>query len=232
MPGQDESKRIEPISSSEPRRRIDLDPTDTEATAKAKFDEAMQKADTSKVERRVVTPEPSVIQQSPMDAAKISQQDAIKVAPLQKDMLAQASDIRSRIDRPRAILREIEQLPADQKIKDRVLSSPELSKSIGHVERSLQEAVQLTTGVEVGSVAKVDKPPLKKFLTYLTESDKRLTTIMNEIQALDMQKQKLTPERLLAIQVKMGFVQQQLEFFTTALSKSLDSIKTLMNVQI
>lgn len=233
MPGQDEGKKIEPISSSEPRRQVNIESTDAESSTKTKFDEAMQKADTSKVERRVIPPEPpAVTKQSPMEAAVRISQEPAKVTPTPKSVLDQATNLRSSLDRPRAVLLEIQRLPADPKIKDAALSSRELSDQIGHVERSLREATQLTTGVEVGSTVPVDKPPLTKFLGYLTESDKRLTTIMDEIRALDIQKNKLTPEKLLAIQIKMGFMQQQLEFFTATLSKSLDSIKTLMNVQI
>jgi hypothetical protein len=37
---------------------------------------------------------------------------------------------------------------------------------------------------------------------------------------------------MLAMQVKVGFVQQEMEFFTGMLNKALESTKTLMNVQV
>jgi len=43
---------------------------------------------------------------------------------------------------------------------------------------------------------------------------------------------KLTAGRLLAVQVKLSFVQQELEFFTNVLNKALESTKTIMNIQV
>ena len=43
---------------------------------------------------------------------------------------------------------------------------------------------------------------------------------------------QITPANMLAIQMKMGYVQQQIELFTSLLNKALESTKTIMNVQV
>jgi len=55
-----------------------------------------------------------------------------------------------------------------------------LNVSIEHIEKSLQDVTKLTKGVEIGATKAIDttKPPLVRFLTYLTESDKKLNTFL------------------------------------------------------
>jgi len=102
-----------------------------------------------------------------------------------------------------------------------------------HIDSSLRTAVG-KVGVEVTdqTVKPLTPNPMVTFLNYLTTSDHKLSTLISEVKALDISKNRLTPEKLLAVQIKLGFVQQELEFFTNILNKALESIKTTMNVQI
>ena len=101
-----------------------------------------------------------------------------------------------------------------------------------HMDRALRDVSKMVTGVEAGTLVDQEKPPLVRFLKYLTESDKRLSTAVDEISALDKSKEKLTPQQLMSVQIKLNFIQQELEFFSNALGKGLDALKTIMNVQI
>jgi len=231
MPGHEPHKRVEPIEKVEPQRsepRID----DTETATAAKFDEALQKADPSKVERREEKPPeiqpPPVERESPMEMATKVAHEAPKSSATVSGIVEQTSSISRSLARPRAVLLDSKELVAQLDKK----TINDLSSSIQHADRALQDAIKIGTEVEVGSLVPAEKPAFTKFLHFLTEGEKRLSGFMDEIKALDLQKQKLTPERLLAVQVKLGFVQQQLEFFTTTLNKGLESIKTVMNVQI
>ena len=96
----------------------------------------------------------------------------------------------------------------------------------------------MTTGVEVGSslvsgaTAAGEKSPAVRFLSFLTESDRKLGHFVDELNSLQLGGQKLTPDKLFAVQVKLSFIQTEVEFFTATLNKALESTKTLMNVQI
>jgi hypothetical protein len=47
-----------------------------------------------------------------------------------------------------------------------------------------------------------------------------------------LQKDQISPASMLAIQIKVGFISQELDFFTGILNKALESTKTIMNVQV
>jgi hypothetical protein len=200
-----------------------------------KFDEAVRNADPSRIERRDI---PAGIEPTTSEAVK--RQSLIELAgsapggpppqvtPTPKALEGQAADLRKQMERPRAVLLNTSTtvaLPPGDVAK--------LSGHLEHVDRGLRDISRMTTGVEVGSAAlPTEKSPAVRFLSLLTESDKHLGNFVNEIKGLKIGQQRLSPETLFAVQIKLNFVQQELEFFTTTLSKALESTKTIMNVQI
>jgi len=243
MPPQEPPKRIEPIEGVESQKPLRVEPSETgeEGPSKVKFEEAMEKADPSKVEQRPIEPKPEKIaeeatgiKENPLEmAAKASQKTTEKAPITPEELMTQVKKIKNGFERPRAVLlRANDVLPADafEKLPEEMVA--ELSGGIEHMDRSLREASKLTTGVEVGSAIDTEKPPLVRYLGYLTESDKRLSTFISDLSALDLQKTRLSPSIMMAIQIKMGFIQQELEFFTATLNKALESVKTIFNVQI
>lgn len=236
MPGEQERQheRVEPISGSESRRKVEaysVGEGEEIAAAKAKFDKAIDIADPSKVELRQkeqVAKEIAIVEgkkESLVDLARKTA-EAPKAPPTISEIEAQATRIRKDIERPRALLLAI----ADTKVE--LPGTAKLSAHIEHMDRALRDVTKLTTGVEAGTLVDNEKPPLVKFLRYLTEGDKRLASAAQEVAALSNTKERLSPEKLLAVQVKLNFIQQELEFFSNALSKGVESIKTIMNVQI
>jgi hypothetical protein len=238
MPSHEEFKRIEPISGSEPSKvQLSNEASEGEGPSKVKFDDAVSRADPSKVERRDIAAaqEPVVAEAkkpSLMEVATKVTAEPAKVTPTPKQLEAQASDLRRQMQKPRAVLLDAnETMPA-------VLGNLNpndvnlLSGHLEHMDRALKDVSQLTTGVEGGSLIPHEKTPAVKFLTYLTESDKKLGGIVDEIKNLQNSPQKLTPATLFAVQIKLGFIQTEMEFFTATLNKALESTKTLMNVQI
>ena len=242
MSGQEGHKRVEPISGSEPRRQVDaLAAREAEeaAAAQAKFEKAVESADISKVEVRpkehVVSDVVSAEQKergSLVDLARKAAQTP-KAPPTVEELDALATRIRKNSEYPRAQLLAVSTVSPDAatmaKIGDQVTA---MSGHIEHMDRALRDITKVTTRVEAGTLVDHEKPPLVRFLKYLTESDKRLSTTVQEISALNATPQKLTPQQLLSVQVKLNFIQQELEFFTNALSKGIESVKTIMNVQI
>jgi len=235
MPEREPYKKVEPIGFEE-SRKVERTPADADSggPSKVKFEEAVQKADTSKIELRrpIEAAHEKVVEstqkQSLLDLASAKVAEKPQVAPVPKDIEQQATSLREALERPRATLYDNQNLIVDAS------AVSALSANVEHIDRALQDALHLTTNVEVGSAipAPTTKPPLERFLNFLTESDRRLSGIISEVQGLQLEKQRLTPATLLAMQVKIGFIQQELEFFTTTLNKALESTKTIMNVQI
>lgn len=74
--------------------------------------------------------------------------------------------------------------------------------------------------------------PLQKFIGHLTHGQAQLESLSTDVTNLANEKTTLHPSQMLALQVKIGFINQELEFFASALNKSLESFKTIMNVQV
>jgi hypothetical protein len=234
-----EFEKIEPVSGAESShlRATAADPKD--ALRKADFESAIEKADVSRVERRevaAVSPPPVEVpanqpaKESLMELAKKTTQEVPKVAPTPSDLSTQAARLHQRLQTVEAGLTRIQNIEVplpDETVK-------KLSSHIEHIDRGLRDVTKLTKGVEVGAIKAIgaEKPPLVRFLSYLTESDKKLNTFFDELGGLKIGEQKLTPDVLMAIQIKMGFISQELDFFTSMLNKALESTKTVMNIQI
>lgn len=71
-----------------------------------------------------------------------------------------------------------------------------------------------------------------KFIDNLTSSQKQLVDIQQSIEKMSASGKALSPGDMLAVQIKMNYVQQQMELFTNMLNKALEATKTVMNVQV
>lgn len=108
-----------------------------------------------------------------------------------------------------------------------------LRSKLTHIDESLKIALS-KVGVDY---VPADKPagllsPIQRFIGMLTHGQHQLETLSGEVQRLQDNKDSMSAASLLAVQLKVGFIQQELEFFSSLLNKSLESIKTLMNVQV
>lgn len=68
-----------------------------------------------------------------------------------------------------------------------------------------------------------------RFINLLSNSQNQLEVLVNQLGAHEG---RLSPADMLTIQIKVGYVQQQIELFTNLLNKALESTKTIMNVQV
>jgi len=227
-------ERIEPVSGVGGGSGVKFDPTDAaEAAQKSKFDIALEQADPTKVEKREVLPPPTQVPQdqpvrdSVMDLAKTSVQ-VPKVATNPSDISSQAAQLRKQLS---GAAQTVEKF---QKSSIPPTETTKLNSFIEHIDQGLRDVTKLVKGVEVGALKGIEgsKPPMVRFLSYLTDSDTHLSKFMDELGGLKIGQQKLSPDVLLAVQVKLSFISQELDFFTTTLSKALESTKTVMNVQI
>lgn len=110
-----------------------------------------------------------------------------------------------------------------------------LRNRLSHIDDNLKIALS-KAGVEYTpppSTPAGGKPnPVDRFVGFLTNSQHQLETLHGTIENLNITGAQLSPVNMLAIQMKMGYVQQQIELFTSLLNKALESTKTIMNVQV
>lgn len=111
-----------------------------------------------------------------------------------------------------------------------------LKNKLAHIDESLKVALN-RAGVEYKphDITNQKTPPfspIERFIGFLTHGQAELQKLATEVQTLGSNKEGFSPANMLAVQVKVNFIQQEIEFFTNVLNKSLESIKTIMNVQI
>ncbi|MBA2727052.1 MAG: hypothetical protein H0U49_02630 [Parachlamydiaceae bacterium] len=142
-------------------------------------------------------------------------------------LVAQAQEVITKIDE----LKEKLSTP-NLEIKGSVQNL--LTNKLSHIDESLKVALS-KAGVEYDvapSVSRQSSNPIERFLGFLQDSQSRLNTLSSDVSTMAATKGEFTPALMLSMQVKVGFVQQELEFFTALLNKALESTKTIMNVQV
>lgn len=108
-----------------------------------------------------------------------------------------------------------------------------LKNRLAHIDDALRIALSKAGLEHQSPVAQAaGTNPIGKFLGYLTHGQYQLEHLGTSINALQSKGMNITPADMLLIQVKLNQVQQELEFVTNALNKLLESVKTLMNVQV
>lgn len=147
-----------------------------------------------------------------------------KVQPT--DIVAQAQDVIARMSE----IKEQLALP-DQSIKPAYRNL--LKNKLTHIDENLKIALS-AAGIE--SVPPPTKAatnnPIDRFLGFLTDGQAQLSTIAKEVETMHLNKNNINAASMLAVQIKVGFIQQELEFFSSVLNKALESTKTIMNVQV
>jgi hypothetical protein len=108
-----------------------------------------------------------------------------------------------------------------------------LRNKLSHIDENLKIALH-RAGVEYVPPQKVEAPknPIERFLGFLTDGQHQLNTLANDVNLMHLNRKEITPASMLAVQIKVGFIQQELEFFAALLNKALESTKTIMNVQV
>ncbi|MCB1113060.1 MAG: hypothetical protein H7A37_01750 [Chlamydiales bacterium] len=109
-----------------------------------------------------------------------------------------------------------------------------LSNKLSHMDESLRITLD-KAGLEYKPPEALLGPnnsPIERFLGYLTHGQETLGTLGDEVRAWGANEGSMNPAMMLAVQIKVGYMQQEIEFFTSLLNKALESTKTIMNVQV
>lgn len=112
-----------------------------------------------------------------------------------------------------------------------------MNNKLTHIDESLKVAlnragVEYTPQVAAAPATSNLAGPIEKFIGLLTHGQYQMQHLSQEVSKMGGANANFTPADMLAIQIKVGYVQQEIELFTNILNKSLESIKTIMNVQI
>lgn len=108
-----------------------------------------------------------------------------------------------------------------------------LQNKLTHIDENLRIALS-KAGVEykVPEAQPKSNNPIDRFLGFLTDGQYQLQHLSKDLEGMANQRGQISPASMLAIQVKVTFITQELEFFTSVLNKALESTKTIMNVQV
>lgn len=143
-------------------------------------------------------------------------------------LVAQTQDVIKRIEDVKTQLAS-----PDLQLKDSVQNL--LKNKLSHIDDSLKVVMNRAgleyspqpAGSQTGLVA-----PIERFIGFLTHGQYQLQKLASDVQMMHLNKEEISPASMLAIQIKVGYVQQEIEFFANMLNKALESTKTIMNVQI
>lgn len=149
----------------------------------------------------------------------ISRASPTEIAQQADKLIAQLDEVKGKLS------------TSDLQIKDSVQTL--LRSKLSHIDESLKVALS-KAGVEYTPPEKQAgiATPIERFLGFLTHAQHQLENLGEGVQSLTAMKGQLSPATMLAIQVKVGYVQQEVELFTSLLNKLLESTKTVMNVQV
>lgn len=74
--------------------------------------------------------------------------------------------------------------------------------------------------------------PIQKFLSLVTDGQNQLEETQNQLNAISSKGESLNPADMLLVQIKLNKAQQELAFSSMILSKAVDDMKMLMNIQL
>jgi hypothetical protein len=142
------------------------------------------------------------------------------------ELASQADDVIAQID----ILKDKLETP-NLEIKGPVQTL--LRNKLNHIDENLKIALD-KAGLDY---VPPEKPtslakPVEKFLGLLTHSQSQLETLAEDVRTMSLMDKELSPASMLLIQIKVSYIQQEIELFTSMLNKALESTKTIMNVQV
>jgi hypothetical protein len=232
-------EKIEGVEKVGTPKLQELDVTSAEevsAPTRVKFDDAVAKAESKwdhaqKRDLAVASTEENATKLSPIVEMSVSEKRIERLKPVTVEQVVQYAD--GARDKIRTAVTAVEDAQKSPNARISPAHDAILTDKLIHIDSSLKTSLS-KVGVEVQAqdIAKTGQPPLVKFLNYLSNGDRQLNTLVTEIQSINVTKERLTPEKLLAVQIKLNFVQQELEFFTNVLNKAVEGTKTIMNVQV
>ncbi len=197
----------------------------TQFANKEQFDKLM--AQDTKVQNQQVTKTEPSDKSSIIDQVRDlhNKSDGWKISMHNDDLIAQARDAVSKMEEIKGKLNtpELQFKAPVQRL---------LNNKLNHVNENLQIALNKAgieyQNIEAPGTGKTN--PIERFFGLLSDGQHKLETLSSNLSM--MKEGEVSPTKMLAIQIKVGFAQQEIELFSSMLNKALESTKTVMNVQV
>lgn len=188
---------------------------------------------------------------SPAFQQSLSTQEIGNAAGQKPSLFDTVKDIQSRVDHlhranPQDLVAQAnEAIQKIESVKHTLATSPDLQlrgslqssmkNSLSHIDENLKIALS-KAGVEYNPNQPVAgneaTNPIERFLGFLTHGQSSLENLTAELSQAHLKKGEISPADMLSVQIKIGYIQNEIDFFTTALNKFLESTKTVLNVQV
>jgi len=200
-----------------------------QASNKEHFDALMKAQATQPVTQKIAGLDKNDLssKSSLMDEVRNLNQQVEKIKVNPKDLVAQADEVINHIE-------SIKQKLATPNLELKPSTQTVLQNKIAHIDENLRVAMS-KAGLEYTAAPNADSKlvnPIERFLGFLTNGQQQLNSLSSEIETMHLNNKEISPANMLRIQMKVGYVTQEIEFFTAVLNKALDSTKTIMNVQV
>jgi hypothetical protein len=221
----DRIEKIEEISSK--GKATTVEPEERVSPNKERFDSMLNR------ESKESVPVETSIKETPhlVEAAQKTQQPGVTPEKSSTEqLLSQTQETITRIE-------DIKQTLASPSVSIKRSAQELLQNKLTHIDESLKIALSKAGSEFQPQDIKAESPhakvnPVERFLHFLTDGQWQLQNLGKELRVMGENKQELSPVNMLAIQVKMGQIQQELELFSNLLNKALESVKTIMNIQV
>jgi hypothetical protein len=141
------------------------------------------------------------------------------------ELIAQTQEAINKMEEIKGTLRT-----PDAQLKDSL--TPLLTNKLDHIDENLRTAMSKSGSEYVPRAVAPEVNPITRFLGFLTDGQYKLQTIASDVERMHLNKEEINPAAMLSIQIKVGLITQELEFFSGLLNKALESTKTIMNVQV
>lgn len=171
------------------------------------------------------------------EPGKNSLMDEIRALNTKVDGFSKASP-RALVAQADEVIHQIETLKdklATPNLELKTSTQTMLNNKLSHIDENLRIALT-KAGLEYAPADKTPAAkavnPIERFLGFLTHGQDQLKTISHEVELMHLNRKEITPANMLRIQMKVGAIQQEIEFFTSVLNKALESTKTIMNIQV
>jgi hypothetical protein len=192
-----------------------------------------------------------------LEARRVQKEDttAVKTPPTQKEggqvtsnLLDEVRDLNQRTEHlvrsnPQELAGKVEDIVAQIDTLKDTLEKPNvtlrgsvreiLRNKLAHIDENLKVALEKANIEYVPP----EKPkgmanPIDRFLGLLTHGQEQLSSLAQDVRAFSLGDKEISPANMLLIQIKVTYIQQEIELFTSMLNKALESTKSMLNVQV
>lgn len=160
---------------------------------------------------------------SPMDLASKA---GISTTPTFQTLLSQTTNARD-------TLGEIEKNLNTSNLKFKKSQSDLLQTKLNNANDHLSSANQkMGAKVPENTEIAANADPITRFLGLVTDGQNKLFEAHDQLQNLKTKGEALAPGDMLLIQIKLSQAQQEIEYSSVLLSKVVDSLKQIINIQM